>query len=838
MALNNITDTAYAGLQIAQAGMLITSQNVTGSTVDGFTRRNANAVMDALAPNSLQLNGTSFAVEGFTRQYSALIGSQLLSQQAKSSYSDTLVKYTSGIDSLVSDQNTGLTGSLSTFFNVMGTYAADPTSTESAAAITAAANDVASRMTGMTTIVNQLLSSSKSGLADTIKQVNTLLPELAGINQQITNSTSPGNSSPSADLLDERDRILTNLQKLVGGQSLINSDGTATQLVNGMPLVERGVANTLLANNDQSAISIKFNSKDGIGNNNLQTLGVLNGGQAGALLTIVDKFVPQIKQRLNSIAAGLVSVANGATQMGGPGSASKVPIFGFKVGSSVFSSLQQNSTDPTGSIPRITSDQDLTSLYNSLRNVITSPLLAAPQKIIGSYSVVNSIVADTAKAAPNSYTFSSSGNQLTITPAPINGISGQPQTVTVANGVLGQSQAIHFDQYGITINIDNPISYVNSGVIGLNAGKIFANQTLNSISATQDANGSSTPVGNYQIVSTDVLGNALVPEGTVQLIEPDGTTRSNAITLSAGVIGGQILDFGNGIKLELSDNGAQDSPATIAQSLNGSAFNVTIHNGMPISGSSGVVDAVSVSSTAAPGTYIFSNDGNGSLTLSTTINGNLTSQTIAISDIAANTSGLLNFNSLGIKLAIHNADNSVLTASAIASGLSGLTPTNELNIAPGLDTGLDIASSIASIKNSDGKSFSISSEPNVGFAYGLTADNFVSIAPSDPLSYMNGTTPYISSSAANSVSKMNGVFASAVANLVTDVGNQVGTWTNTQKSDAAVLNNLNSQFNAVSGVNLDEEAANLMKYQQLYAASSKVLQSGNQMFSALLAIMN
>ena len=103
---------------------------------------------------------------------------------------------------------------------------------------------------------------------------------------------------------------------------------------------------------------------------------------------------------------------------------------------------------------------------------------------------------------------------------------------------------------------------------------------------------------------------------------------------------------------------------------------------------------------------------------------------------------------------------------------------------------------------------------------------------------MNGTTPYISSSAANSVSKMNGVFASAVANLVTDVGNQVGTWTNTQKSDASVLNNLNSQFNAVSGVNLDEEAANLMKYQQLYAASSKVLQSGNQMFSALLAIMN
>ena len=85
---------------------------------------------------------------------------------------------------------------------------------------------------------------------------------------------------------------------------------------------------------------------------------------------------------------------------------------------------------------------------------------------------------------------------------------------------------------------------------------------------------------------------------------------------------------------------------------------------------------------------------------------------------------------------------------------------------------------------------------------------------------------------------MSGVIAGSVANLVTDVGNQVGTWVNNQKADTAVLNNLNTQQQAVSGVNLDEEAANLLKYQQLYSASSKVLQTGNQMFSALLAIMN
>ena len=70
------------------------------------------------------------------------------------------------------------------------------------------------------------------------------------------------------------------------------------------------------------------------------------------------------------------------------------------------------------------------------------------------------------------------------------------------------------------------------------------------------------------------------------------------------------------------------------------------------------------------------------------------------------------------------------------------------------------------------------------------------------------------------------------------MGIQVATWTNSQKADAAVLSNLKSQRDAVSGVNLDEEAANLLKYQQLYTASTKVLQTGNQMFTSLLSIMN
>ena len=572
MGIYNISETAFAGLQVAQAGLLVTSQNVTGSSVAGFDKRTVNTTLDALAPNSLVLNGTSFAVDGFTRSYSSLIGSQLLTQQATSSYSDTLVQYTQSIDSLVSDQNTGLTSALTTFFNAMGTYAADPTSKTAAAAITASANNVASRLNGVATIADTLLSNSKSGLTDTVKQVNTLLPELAAINAKITAGTSPGNTAPSADLLDERDRILTSLQKLVGGQSLINGDGTATQLVNGIPLVERAVANTLTISSDQTAIGVKFNSKDSLGNPNGQTLQTIDGGQAGALLQVINGFVPSIQQRLNSIAIGLVKVANSAGQTNGQGSATNVPIFGFKVGNSVFASLQAGSTDPTGALPNITSDEDLTNFYNSLKNVISSPLLSG-NTTIGSFSKVSSIFADVTKAAPNSYTLSqvmdANGkptNQVKLTPNLVNGVQGPSQTVSISNGTLAASQSINFSQYGIAINVNNPANYVSTGIIGLYAGQSIGNQNITSV-----ASGPTATMGSYQIV-------AGATPGSVKLTGPNNYVSPD-VALANGAAGGQLIKFSNGIQIELADNGAGDTATAIANQLGGTTFTVGMHAG-------------------------------------------------------------------------------------------------------------------------------------------------------------------------------------------------------------------------------------------------------------------
>ena len=711
MGIYSLTESAMAGLNIAQAGILTTSQNVAGTSVEGYSRRNANVIMDSLAPNSLMLNGSSFAVEGFTRQYSSLIGGQLLSQQAKSSYSDTLVQYTNSIDGLIADKSVGLNTAIRDFFNTLGTYAADPTNKAMAGAITGTANVVAQRMEGMSSLVTQIHSDARSALYDTVAQVNTLLPSLANVNQKIVDGNSPGVSAPSADLLDERDRLLTQLQKLVGGQSLINSDGTATQLVGGMPLVERTIPNKVTVNTDQQHVSLTFNLQNGPNKGFLTTVQSLDGGQAGALLELTNNFVPTVQKRLDTIALGLVKVANSAAQTS-PGVATNLAIFGFKVADKTYSSLAAN--DLTGNLPTITNENDLLDLYSSLGNAISSDSGVKVGNLLGSFTHISSLTAGASTLAGD-YTLTKVGtNQLQLSDR-----FGKSQTISLVNSDSGGLQTLDFNQLGIAMQLAN------------------TSPALSAVSA-----------------------NSVIKKGA---------------TLPIGGVAKQTIS------------------------------NIAVQNNVQ------------------PGTYTFSASGN-EVTLTSSHGG---SQTLSIAD-GVPTGQTLNFNQMGVSLTVADNGSPVDAAVSIASYLNAKT----ISLVNAEDSQATLASAL------DGTKIKVSGIANSLVNYGLNAANFISLAPSNFASYFNGNTPLISSEKANAAQQMSGVFGTSISNLVNEVGVQVATWKNSQKADTVVLANLKAQRDSVSGVNLDEEAANLLKYQQLYTASTKVLQAGNQMFNTLLSIMN
>lgn len=72
------------------------------------------------------------------------------------------------------------------------------------------------------------------------------------------------------------------------------------------------------------------------------------------------------------------------------------------------------------------------------------------------------------------------------------------------------------------------------------------------------------------------------------------------------------------------------------------------------------------------------------------------------------------------------------------------------------------------------------------------------------------------------------------SSIVSNVGNDAANATAEQNASNLVLQQLNDQRAGVSGVSLDEEAANLVRYQQAYAASAQVISTISAMMQTVI----
>lgn len=79
-------------------------------------------------------------------------------------------------------------------------------------------------------------------------------------------------------------------------------------------------------------------------------------------------------------------------------------------------------------------------------------------------------------------------------------------------------------------------------------------------------------------------------------------------------------------------------------------------------------------------------------------------------------------------------------------------------------------------------------------------------------------------------------FQSTYAQLVSQVGNKTRELDVTSKAQANLLAHTDQSIQSLSGVNLEEEAANLLRYQQAFQASGKVIEVSHTLFDTLLRI--
>lgn len=79
-----------------------------------------------------------------------------------------------------------------------------------------------------------------------------------------------------------------------------------------------------------------------------------------------------------------------------------------------------------------------------------------------------------------------------------------------------------------------------------------------------------------------------------------------------------------------------------------------------------------------------------------------------------------------------------------------------------------------------------------------------------------------------------GTYSRSFSQMVSAVGTKTNELSITSVADATALDNATSAMQSESGVNLDEEATDLLRYQQAYQAAGKMMQIASQLFEVLL----
>lgn len=160
------------------------------------------------------------------------------------------------------------------------------------------------------------------------------------------------------------------------------------------------------------------------------------------------------------------------------------------------------------------------------------------------------------------------------------------------------------------------------------------------------------------------------------------------------------------------------------------------------------------------------------------------------------------------------------------------TPFNGLYDVAGIGTGLPAANQVYTSGADitfNGYTFQISGEPAAGDSFTITPNHNGSADNRNALLLGALQTK-------NTLESGSATYQSSYGQLVSQIGNKTRELEVTSKAQANLLTQTKKSMESISGVNLDEEAANLMKFQQAFQASSKVIEISEKLFSSILQL--
>ncbi|WP_062517496.1 flagellar hook-associated protein FlgK [Demequina gelatinilytica] len=240
---------ALSSLTAQRIALDVAGQNIANANTEGYTRQRVNLQsVSTAAVASLFSGGTKtgsgVTVAGIDRLADAFLDARLRSQTSYAASTGSAATALERLESMIQEpSDTGVTSSLQAFWSSWQDVANSPDSTAIRTALLGNAEALTSQIKDT---YNAFAAQWDQGLAEAkalVTDVNSTARSIADLNKQIRSVLASGGST--AELMDQRDLLVTSLSKSVGATATTLEDGTMTVSVGGNALVQGVRANEI-----------------------------------------------------------------------------------------------------------------------------------------------------------------------------------------------------------------------------------------------------------------------------------------------------------------------------------------------------------------------------------------------------------------------------------------------------------------------------------------------------------------------------------------------------------------------------------------------------------------
>ncbi|WP_434525146.1 flagellar hook-associated protein FlgK [Photorhabdus asymbiotica] len=258
---NSLINTAMSGLQAAQIALGTLSNNVANMRVPGYNRQSTVINQNGGTMTSVGFIGNGVTVASINRQYNEFINQQLSSAQAKQGALTTYSQQISQIDNLLADKANNLSNTIDDFFTSLQNVVSNAEDDAARTTTIGKAKGLMNQLKSADTFLRKMENNINRGITNSADDINNYAQQIAKLNGEITRMRGGGSAEPNS-LLDQRDQLVNELNKLVG-VSVTQQDGDTYNVTfaGGLTLVQGTTAyrvEAIPSNADSSRMTLGY----------------------------------------------------------------------------------------------------------------------------------------------------------------------------------------------------------------------------------------------------------------------------------------------------------------------------------------------------------------------------------------------------------------------------------------------------------------------------------------------------------------------------------------------------------------------------------------------------